>query len=189
MRIYQPATDTLSIPGITPGISQHYASAPKHDFAPRLSLAWQARPKLVVRAGYGLYYNSGASQISNLLAGALYGGVPGGFVGDEIDNSTPQNASRSQVFQPSPQVALGTYPVSTGPGQGYYGDGAYQTIIYADRNNRFAHLTSTATCLISSRRLAHNSVITVSYLGAEGRDGWYLDDTNAAPYQTRLAFH
>jgi len=30
-------------------------------------------------------------------------------------------------------------------------------------------------------------VITVSYLGAEGRNGWYLDDINAAPYQTNWA--
>ncbi|MGA7930311.1 MAG: carboxypeptidase-like regulatory domain-containing protein, partial [Candidatus Sulfotelmatobacter sp.] len=91
--LYEPATDTLAIPGIAPGFSQHYAPAPKHDFAPRLSLAMQVRPQLVVRAGYGLYYNSGASQISNVLGSALYGGVPGGFVGDEIDNSTPQTAS------------------------------------------------------------------------------------------------
>ena len=54
-----------------------------------------------------------------LLAGALYGGVPGGFVGNEIDNSTPQEASQVvRYFKPSPQVALGTYPVPTGPGAG-----------------------------------------------------------------------
>ncbi len=79
--LYEPATDTLAIPGIDPGIPQHYASAPKHDFAPRLSVAMQLRPKLVIRAGYGLYFNSGASQISNALDGALYGGLPGGFDG------------------------------------------------------------------------------------------------------------
>ena len=133
--LYQPATDTLAIPGIAPDLSQHYAPAPKHDFAPRLSLAMKVRPTLVVRAGYGLYYNSGASQISNALSGALYGGVPGGFVGDEIDNATPQTASLSQIFPSSPQVALGTYPVSTGPGQGYYGAGLYQTVIEADQKS------------------------------------------------------
>ena len=185
--IYQPATDTLAIAGIATGISQHYASAPKHDFAPRLSLAMQLRPKLVVRAGYGLYYNSGASQISNALSGALYGGVPGGFVGDEIDNSTPQQASMAQVFQPSPQVALGTYPVSTGPGQGYYGDGALQTVFYADRQQSFRTPYIHRYLLDIQQDLGHNSVITLSYLGAEGRNGWYFDDINAAPYQTGWA--
>jgi hypothetical protein len=37
------------------------------------------------------------------------------------------------------------------------------------------------------QEVAHNSVITVSYLGAEGRNGWYLDDINAAPYSTQWA--
>ncbi len=181
--LYETATDTLSIPGIAPGVSQHYAPIPKHDFAPRLSLAMQLRPKLVVRVGYGLYYNSGASQISNALNGALYGGVPGGFVGDEIDNATPQSASLSQVFQPSPQVALGTYPSPTGPGQGYYGAGAYQTVMYADQNS--FHTPYIHRYLLDiQQEVAHNSVISVSYLGAEGRNGWYMDDINAAPYST-----
>jgi Carboxypeptidase regulatory-like domain len=182
--IYQPATDTISIPGITPGLPQHYASAPKHDFAPRFSLAMQVNPTLVVRAGYGLYYNSGASQISNVLLGALYGGVPGGFVGDEIDNSTPQEASMSQVFQPSPQVPLGTFPVSTGPGQGYYGDGAYQTVFYADQHQSFRTPYIHRYLLDIQKELSHNSALTVSYIGAEGRNGWYFYDQNAAPYQT-----
>ena len=185
--IYEPSTDTISIPGITPGLPQHYASAPKHDFAPRLSLAWQVRPQLVVRAGYGLYYNSGASQISNLLTGALYGGVPGGFVGDEIDNSTPQQAAASKVFQPSPQVALGTFPSSTGPGQGYYGPDAFQTLFYADRNQSFRTPYIHRYLLDIQKEITRNSAITLSYIGAEGRNGWYFYDQNAAPYQTGWA--
>jgi hypothetical protein len=184
--IYQPTTDTLAIPGIAPGLAQHYASTPKHDFAPRLSLAMQLRPRLVVRAGYGLYYNSGASQISNVLSGAFYGGVPGGFVGDEIDNSTPQEASTSQIFQASPQVAPGTFPVSTGPGQGYYGDGAYQTVMYADQKS-FRTPYIHRYLLDVQQEVARNSMITLSYIGAEGRNGWYFDDINAAPYQTGWA--
>jgi hypothetical protein len=182
--IYEPSTDTISIPGITPGLPQRYASAPKHDFAPRVSVAMQVKPTIVVRAGYGLYYNSGASQISNVLLGALYGGVPGGFVGEEIDNSTPQDASSSQVFPASPQVPLGTFPVSTGPGQGYYGDGAYQTVFYADRQQSFRTPYIHRYLLDIQKELSHNSAITVSYIGAEGRNGWYFYDQNAAPYQT-----
>src|SRR6202451_1854403 len=185
--IYQPFTDTISIPGITPGLPQHYASAPKHDFAPRLSLAWQVKPTFVVRAGYGLYYNSGASQISNVLDGALYGGVPGGFVGDEIDTSTAQEAAASKVFQPSPQVPLGTFPVSTGPGQGYYGAGAYQTLFYADRQQSFRTPYIHRYLLDIQKEIFHDSALTVSYIGAEGRDGWYFYDENAAPYQTGWA--
>ena len=185
--IYEPSTDTLAIPGLTPGLPQHYASAPKHDFAPRLSVAMQLRPKLVVRAGYGLYYNSGASQISNLLSGALYGGVPGGFLGYEIDNSTPQTASLSQVFPASPHVAPGTFPSPTGPGQGFYGNGAYQTVFYADRSQSFRTPYVHRYLLDVQQEVARNSVITLSYIGAEGRNGWYFDDINAAQYRTGWA--
>ena len=185
--LYEASTDTLSIPGITPGLPQHYASAPKHDFAPRLSLAMQVKPTLVVRAGYGLYYNSGANQISNLLLGALYGGVPGGFDGYEIDNSTPQAASVSQVFPASPQIPLGTFPVSTGPGQGYFGSGVEQTIFYADRQQSFRTPYIHRYLLDIQKGLSHNSAITFSYIGAEGRNGWYFVDQNAAPYQTGWA--
>ncbi len=182
--IYDSASDTISIPGIAPNLPQHYASAPKHDFAPRFSLAFQMTPKTVVRAGYGLYYNSGASQISNMLLAAFYGGVPGGFLGEEIDNSAPQDASMSQIFPASPQVPLGTFPVSTGPGQGYDGDGALQTVFYADRQNSFRTPYVHRYLLDVERQLSHNSAITFSYIGAEGHDGWYFVDINAAPYQT-----
>jgi hypothetical protein len=37
-----------SVPGLT--------DTPLHDFAPRIGLAYQMTPKLVVRAGYGIYY-------------------------------------------------------------------------------------------------------------------------------------
>jgi hypothetical protein len=182
--IYESATDVISIPGITPGLPQHYASTPKHNFAPRLSFAYQVTPKTVLRAGYGLYYNSGASQISNLLLGAFYGGVPGGFIGYEIDNSTPQTANISQVFPPSPQVAPGTFPSPTGPGQGYYGPGAYQTIFYADRGDSFLTPYINRYLLDVQRQLDRSSALTVSYMGAEGRRGWYFYDQNASPYQT-----
>lgn len=191
--IYQAATDTAAIPGLAPGISQHYLPAPKHDFAPRLSLAMQLRPTLVLRAGYGLFYNSGASQISNSLGTAAGGGgLPGAFTGPEITPNTldpnggDQNpiTSLSQIFQPSPSLPVGTYPVPTGPGQGYFGDGALQTLYYSDKNS-FHTPYIHRYMLDIQKEISHNSVVTVSYIGAEGRDGWYLDDINAAPYQAQ----
>ena len=37
----------------------------KDDFAPRLGLAWQARPNLVFRAGTGIFYDLGYSDVSD----------------------------------------------------------------------------------------------------------------------------
>ena len=39
--------------------------AQKHDFAPRLGIAWQVRPNLVFRAGAGIFYDLGYSSVSD----------------------------------------------------------------------------------------------------------------------------
>src|SRR5262249_30546072 len=44
----------------------------KDDFAPRLGLAWQARPNLVVRAGAGIFYDLGYSDITNAMISFPY---------------------------------------------------------------------------------------------------------------------
>jgi len=46
--------------------------AQKDDFAPRLGLAWQARPNLVVRAGGGFFYDLGYSDITNAMISFPY---------------------------------------------------------------------------------------------------------------------
>lgn len=181
--LYQAASDTLAIPGLAPGVPQHYASAPKDDFAPRFSVAWEARPSLVIRAGYGLFYNTGASQISNLLNGALYGGVPGGFIGPETDFSTPVPGSITQAFQASPILPPGTFPVSTGPGQGYNQAGSFQTIFYADTQSFHTPYIS-RYMLDVQKEINRNTVITATYLGAGGRNGWYNYDENVPSYRT-----
>jgi len=52
-------TTTLAPPG-TP-----LWSAQKDDFAPRLGLAWQPRPNLVLRAGAGIFYDLGYSDAAD----------------------------------------------------------------------------------------------------------------------------
>jgi hypothetical protein len=44
----------------------------KHDFAPRLSVAWHARPNLVVKAGGGIFYDLGYSGIANGMSAFPY---------------------------------------------------------------------------------------------------------------------
>jgi len=44
----------------------------KDDFAPRLGLAWQARPNLVVRAGAGIFYDLGYADITNAMISFPY---------------------------------------------------------------------------------------------------------------------
>jgi hypothetical protein len=44
----------------------------KDNFAPRLGLAWQARPNLVLRAGAGFFYDLGYSDITNVMISFPY---------------------------------------------------------------------------------------------------------------------
>jgi outer membrane receptor protein involved in Fe transport len=73
--IYVPSSDggVLKYPGIASGLSNHYLSAPKGDFAPRVSVAYSFTPQRVVRAGYGIFFDTGASQISSNVGNAIYG--------------------------------------------------------------------------------------------------------------------
>ena len=41
--------------------------AQKHDFAPRLGIAWNPRSNLVVRAGAGVFYDLGYASVSNAM--------------------------------------------------------------------------------------------------------------------------
>jgi len=40
----------------------------KHDFAPRLGLAWNPHPNLVIRAGAGIFYDLGYSTVSEAMS-------------------------------------------------------------------------------------------------------------------------
>jgi len=44
----------------------------KDDFGPRLGLAWQARPNLVLRAGAGIFYDLGYADITNAMISFPY---------------------------------------------------------------------------------------------------------------------
>ena len=73
--IYTPTPEggVLKYPGIAAGVPIHYLTASKKDFAPRISIIYSPTPQTVFRAGYGIFYDYGASQISNNVGNAIYG--------------------------------------------------------------------------------------------------------------------
>jgi hypothetical protein len=187
--IYTPTSDggVLKYPGIASGLSNHYLSAPKLDFAPRLSFAYSPTPQTVVRAGYGIFYDTGASQVSNNLGNAIYG--TSAAVNYNVNNVTlgaPPDTpvlNLGDIFPTPVTTTLGTFPVPTGTGQGYEGDGQLTSITYYDQKS--VPLPYYQRMLVDvQQQMGSHSVFTVSYLGSQGRKGQNEVNINLPAYQT-----
>ena len=187
--IYTPTSDggVLEYPGIATGLPEHYLSAPKLDFAPRLSIAYSPNLRTVIRAGYGIFYDTGANVISNNLGNAAYG--TSAAVNYNVDNTTlgkPVDTpflNLSNIFMAPATTTLGQFAVSTGPGQGYPGAGQLTSITYYDQKS--TPLPYIQRMLFDvQRQVATHDVFTLSYAGAQGRKGQNEENINLPPYQT-----
>jgi hypothetical protein len=187
--IYTPTSDggVLEYPGIASGLATHYLSAPKLDFAPRISIAYGPNPSTVIRAGYGIFYDTGASQVSNNLGNAIYG--TSASVNYNVNNVTlgvlPDTPALglSNIFPTPLTTTLGTFPISTGVGQGYEGDGQLTSITYYDQKSTPLPYYQRMLLDVQHQIGAH-SVFTLSYLGAQGRKGQNEVNINLPAYQT-----
>jgi hypothetical protein len=187
--IYSATSDggVLKYPGIAAGLPIHYLSTPKTDFAPRVSLAYSVSPRMLVRAGYGIFYDAGASQISYNVGEAIYGtsaavnySVNNVTLGEQPD--TPV-LNLSSIFPESQTTTLGTFPVSTGKGEGYEGDGFWSGITYFDQKS--VPLPYLQRMMLDLQyQVAGHDVFTLSYAGAQGRKGENQTNINLPPYQT-----
>ena len=187
--VYQPnsAGGVLAYPGIAPGLSNRYLSAPKKDFAPRLSIIYSPSPTTVIRAGYGIFYDAGATQISNLVGTAIYGtSAAVNYTVNNVTLGVPPDTpvlNLSNIFPVQQTTTLGTFPVSTGPGQGYQGNGQYATVTYLDQKS--APLPYYQRMLLDvQHQLGSHDVFTISYSGVQGRKGLNQVNINLPRYQT-----
>lgn len=177
----------LEYPGIAEELPEHYLSAPKLDFAPRLSLTYSVDQKTVLRAGYGIFYDTGSSQVSNNVGNAIYG--TSAAVNYNYNNSTlgqPVDTpylTLADIF-PSPQsTTLGSFPVSTGVGQGYEGNDQWSSIIYYDQKSMPLPYYQ-RLMLDLQHQVDANDVFTLGYAGVQGRKGWNEQNINLPSYQT-----
>jgi hypothetical protein len=190
--IYSPAPSTasggvLEYPGIAPGLGIHYRSADKRDFAPRIGIAYSPNLKTVIRAGYGIFYNSGATQISTNVGNAIYGtssavnyNENNATLGQPVD--TPY-LTLSDIFPTPVSTTLGSFPFPTGKGQGTEGPGALQSITYYDQKSTPLPYYQRMLLDVQRQVTAHD-VFILSYAGAQGRKGTQETNLNLPSYQT-----
>jgi hypothetical protein len=190
--IYSAAPGTasggvLEYPGIASGLSTHYRSADKRDFAPRLSIAYSPNLKTVIRAGYGIFYDTGATQISTNVGNAIYG--TSSAVNYNENNATLNQPidtpflTLSSVFPAPVSTTLGSFPFPTGTGQGTDGPGALQSITYYDQKSTPLPYYQRMLLDVQRQVTAHD-VFVLSYSGVQGRKGTQETNLNLPPYQT-----
>jgi hypothetical protein len=117
--------------------------AQKHDFAPRLAIAWQPLPNLVVRAGAGIFYDLGYSDVANTTAA-----FPFLQSKPVLNTSFPLSAANAAPL-----------PFSTALPAQYF--------VVVDPNHVLPRTYEWNAAV--ERALGKSDAITVTYLGAEGK--------------------
>jgi hypothetical protein len=173
----------LQIPGRAEGVPHHYVPADKNNFAPRIGLAYRLRSDAVVRASYGIFYVSGLSAIQSQLQ---FGSVPG-YVGDNYYNARfgvhddEPYMKFDDIFPSQSTVELGTYPVSTGTGTGYFDYTA--EIAYSDKESKTVPYYQ-RYMLELQKGLEANMVLSLSYMGGRGNKMPSFENLNIPAYRT-----
>jgi hypothetical protein len=176
----------LKIPGRAQGLDLHYLAPDRSNFAPRVSVAWEARPGWLFRGGYGIFYDLGASTTAGQRMGDAFGGVPG-YVGDSYGNfrfgvhDDVPVMSMDDIFPAPASVEVGTYPISTGEGSGYFDYPA--SVRFLDQDSRttpYYHRFVVST----EKQIAARTAISFYYTGSRGRDLPFYENINAPAYRT-----
>ncbi len=179
----------MAIPGRAPGLDLHYLPADKTAFAPRVGVAFQPDDRWVFRANYGIFYDLGLSYDGSEVGSALdaaFGGVPG-YVGSFYDSARfgePEDVpvlTFDQIFPPADEFTVGTYPISTGEGTGYFDFPANVKYLDQDSNGSPHYHRYVVS---ADRVLGQDLAISVFYSGSRGRDLPYYFNQNIPDYRT-----
>jgi len=180
---FDPATKTLIQAKDGSMYDRALVHTQKMDFAPRLGFAYQVDPKTVVRGAYGISFDQfNREGGENLLA----------YNGPFVINS--------QVTQVAPYAFTGTKQALC-TGDNY--TGCFRTVTQGYPSN-FVAASNFSTLLAQTRyipkdiktgyvqgwhfdvqrEVAHNTVLTLSYVGEHGVHIWTLADLNQASANT-----
>ncbi len=127
-------------------------NAQKDDFAPRLGIAWNARPNLVIRAGAGIFYDLGYSLIAGVAGAFPY------FSGGPILPNCNQGTCAPLPFPLTSSQAVAP-PFTTSPPVSF--------LVVVDPNHVLPRTYEWNAAVEQS--LSRADVFTLTYVGAGGR--------------------
>ena len=181
------------LPGI-PLVQPSLVPSDKHNFAPRMGFSWQPRSdnRLVVRGGYGLYYDRSNSRLLNnqildfpyyTLAQAFLTPLSNPFVQVPLPSAFPLAFNNAALFPfggpPAvlPRAPSLAFPVSAAlvSANGIYPD------LHDFRTPYIQQYT-----LGIQNEFANNWMLDLSYVGSAGRKLYRLVDQNQAIVETAL---
>ena len=160
-----PSPDVSQAPGYsnltggyvynTPG-HRHPYNTDWHDFGPRLGLAYQVSPKVVLRGGYGLFYGLSSGQVTGELADGYTATTPYIWSGDGgVTQSSPINNPFPGGIVPVTGSSLGA--ATTLGGEAY---GPVPSWNLTPRIEQWS--------LSVERELPGNSVVEIAYSASHG---------------------
>src|SRR5262249_36099984 len=157
----------------------------KTNFAPRLGMAYRAANNVVVRASYGIFYQAGTIEMFANQGSTVNVAGDGGEGFDNarygVHNDVPYYNFGS-IFPAEKSIPIGTYPVSTGPGTGYF-TAPTGTVLYRDEKSNAVPYYQRWT-LDLQKSFGANTVISLTYLGGHGTKLSSYPDFNIPAYRT-----
>lgn len=176
----------MQIPGRYEGLPQKFVPAPKTNFAPRLSLAYQFPNDLVARASYGIFYMAGSTVNGGGTMDFLMGAVPG-YIGAEFFNAAAgvhddlPHFGWGDIFPTQVESSLGTFPISTAYGAGYF-DYPKAVVAYDEKSGTIPYYQRYMVEL--QKGFGPSTMVSVSYLGGRGTKLLYYENVNQPAYRT-----
>jgi hypothetical protein len=170
------------MPGLTPGTSAHPFSAEKKDFAPRIGVAYRLGDKTVIRAGYGIFYETGRFKFLDQVTwnSPAYGGTQ--YYSSDISNGPGGTGyTLSQTFPTAISVARGTWPYQLGTDGGLMWTPNNQSTTSTTDQHTWKTTYIQRWSLDVQRELGKAVVANVGYVGSEGTHMAIQYDLNLFP--------
>lgn len=145
--------------------------APINDFGPRIGVAWQASNNLVVRAGYGIFYDA---VYANLLADNQEGNPPyngyanTSYVGNSLDLPLVPGVSQGTILGWTPRT-LQVLAGSAATGATLIEDDSFGLGLGTTSDNEFLSIPLIQQYNLDLQyQVAHNWVVDLGYVGSHG---------------------
>jgi hypothetical protein len=176
-------------PGRYQGLPRHWVPAPKTNFAPRISIAYQFKKDMVVRASYGIFYMAGSTTNGGATIDYMIGSTPA-YTGAEYSNANAginddiPYYKFSDIFPAQQKGSLDNFPISTAKGAGYFA-APRSLVVYDEKSGKVPYYQRYMVQV--QKGLGANTSVSASYVGGRGTNLINYENVNKPGYQTGWA--